>query len=443
MQFDGKVSVEAPNPVNHKAFHPRYFILNADKSAFELHNQNTVNEIISKVEANAKVVVLRDSVPCMPEIKTATMIEPIFSSKAADVPTYKEDNIVPYNLRSGNINTSPKENKNLKFGALVGKGLEIGSFKKSAPASTYVAPVALKYRQFLFMESLSADVQVQIDDILAAFNILNCELVKKSDAMQPIELRDAAEMQLASSLRSKLMESEVTNFPEVYKKVISNDGNNSVKFQNPEISKEALQFIENSKTELQEAAEIRDAIRQKVIPPYFESNQGRQFSPDMNLLTSKLAQTSLKAESFQSTSSVTLGFDESDSIIQSELQTSSRVRPSHPTPLHAQGHRTPSKFYSASPTPLQATLTDSLESSSAVPADISTSTKNISQPKIFSMPASLLGGRPGEKPNVKVSTVWQTKYNHLYLVYLYSTQPLKTLYAAKYTQLPLQLQALR
>lgn len=447
LQADGKVSVEAPNPIKHRDFDPRYFVLCAD-SVFELHESTAVDQIISQGKANPKVAVIRDSVTSEPSTTLTTMIEPVSNSKLSAITvSYQDSSIVPYNLRNGEIEppSAPITNKNKKkpkFGTLVGKGLEIGSYRKPPPPSKYTAPLGFEYRQFLHMQPLGSETREQIHDIVASF-IKQChEQVEKSEAMQPTEVRDDSEVKLAGDLKTLFVESKLGELPGLYEAAITGNKKESFHTVSANISQEGLEFIKKSKAELKAAEDTRIALRDKVIPPYFESKYINESlpiqSPDMAYLTSKLAQRSpsqapapaqapevMKSQSTLQSSSLTLTLDESESIIQGELQAASstgkiQIRPAHSTPNHAQDKGTPTEVRPTNPTPMKAVANEEVQSCSGLPEAESTAEKEhtssgydsisldiTGQPRatLIPKPAALLGARPGEEPNVQVQYI--------------------------------------
>ena len=426
IQSNGKALVEAPNPVHHEAFNPRYFILNDDKSAFEICNRNTIEEIILKAKADTEVAVIEDYVASETNIYSTTIIEPVSNSKTTV--SYKKDSIVPYNLQRGDIilPTTDETKKSIKFGSLVGKGLMIGSYKKPPPPFKYTAPLALKYRQFLDLQSLKNDKREQVCDIVASFIHQRNEHKVKSENMQPTDHRNVSEITLADSLRMSLMdltESRLSDVSELYKSVITNQRKTSACHPPPSMSHEGLVFIDISKSELQEANVILQSLRNKDIPPYFQSQQGKKYlfnesPPDMVSLLSKMAhgQNITKSQSTLS-SSLTLTLDDSDSIPCSDTQltpSSVKVRPVRPTPNHAEGESLPTDI---GPTPIQHDI-QTTSAHLALPSDTNAKTKAATSSKqnyvsfdvtgqprklSVSLPAAILGGRPGEQPNVKVN----------------------------------------
>ena len=426
MNPEGRVSIQAPKPVKHKAFDPHYFILNSDGSAFQLHENNSVNEIISKAESDPEAVVLKD-LAVVDGASSTTVIEPIHNPKVSpNTVPYQKDTIVPYNLRTGEI-TEPavpnKSEKIPKFGTLLGTGLSIGTYEKPPVPKVYEAPLGYKHRNFLHFPPLDDGRREQVHDLVASF-IRKCkEQTNESESMQPIEYRSKSEIQLAEDIWMKFAESNLFgDIPNLYEEGITKPKDEPQTIVPPGLSEEGIEYLKNSKSELQEAADILSALRNKIIPPYFHWEQGKKclplLSPDMPYLSSKLArapptlsEVMTTSQSSLQSSSVTLTMDESDSPCRNEFRSTtsnSKIRLSHPTPDHAQGKASPTETRPSNPSPPNTSTLPSLTAPGALSADdtyASTVTYNVMgnvRAASVPIPRSILGSRPGEEPNLKV-----------------------------------------
>ncbi len=426
MQSSGETKINSASSVHHKAFDPRYFIINADKSAFELHNSSAIKEVMLHAKSDPNIAILEDSVLNERGIHAVTVIEPVTCTPPS-LP-YNNESIVPHNLKSEPPppkGTAIVKNKP-KFGSLVGKGLAIGSFQKPAPLPAYTPPPALKYRQFLRLSSLK-DTRKQVHEVVASYINQRTNRILKSESMQPTEHREQSEIELANGLQMKFMESVARDVSGSYNNSMLSQREVCIEYSPPSISSEGLDFIKNSKSELQAASDIRKALLNRVIPPYFKSDQGSSYvpakSPDMVFLTTKLAQPSeghSRSHSTFQSSSLHLNLDESDSLTLSVLDpVNSTLRPSHPTPNHALGGKTPTELYSSNPVTSQSISNNILSLSVPTAPHATVSDKGLSskhsslfldvtgQPRSKSVPipASLIGARPGELPNIKVCNI--------------------------------------
>ena len=457
LQTDGKALVQAPNDVAHKAFNPRYFLINSSELCFELQDSGAVDEIIARAKAEPKIAVVRDSVASDSSIGSTTVIEPIECSKLLPLTVaYKCSNIVPYNLRCGEVKEPSLQpdkasTKKHRFGALVGKGLEIGSYIKPSQPVHHTPASGLKYRQFLHMQPLESSTREKVQGILASFILQRQKQVQESEAMQPMEMRSASEVDSAEGLSKQFIECKLGELPTLYEAAITSSKSESFHaIVPPSMSQEGLEFIAKSKAELKAAEDTRVALRDKVIPPYFESKYVNEFEAlDMELLASRLAQprpaanAHAHAKTSQSTlqsSSLTLTLEESDSVIQADTTSSFKpppipehnrgvrhsfdVRPNNPTPMKAvaSDKESPSMTESRG---LASCLTESRgrascftesrgpDGTSLIPEEgLMSSTKPdsiegmaLSRDNTIPVPASLLGSRPGEELNMQVRLV--------------------------------------
>lgn len=451
---NSEATFEAPNTIEHVAFAPRYFQLSTEQLGFELHKSSAVERVITEALSDPTVAVVKDILPSEPYITSTTLIEPVLTPETPpSVASLWDSSIVPYNLRNGefvppSMAAPHRGKKKTKFGSLVGKGLEIGSFSTPRPKPSYTAPPGLKYRQFLHMPPLDGDTRKQIHDLVASYINQRQQQMTKSENMQPMEMREDSEIKLAESLNTKLMESKMG---EVYESVMSKQRKKSFLPIPPSMSQEGLEFIKKSKEELKVAQDTRLALRNKDIPSYFESKYVQPYlpieQPDMLYLTSKLAhpppipEAVTKSPSTLQSSSLTLTMDESDSLFLGENTRSppTQRRHTHPTPSRAvEKEASPTDMRPANPTPMKAVVNDTasyrlggstvIDAQSSPDKDAATYKLNSTlvdvtgQPraKAVPRPAALFGGRPGEKVNVQV---WKYSTIHNYSVTRYFFPP--------------------
>lgn len=377
----------------HQEFKPRYFVINSDHTAYELLNTKRVQSSTSKAKSHPTTIVLKEPLLSESSSSSTTIIEPLVrdNAAAACVVPYAESTIIPENLRSNNATKHQEESfsaKELKkprrFGTTAGKGLMIGSYVKPPPVKPYIEPNALKYRQYLHLQPVVESRRESILSAIASYISWGQDQEKKREAMQPVDQRTDAEKLAAENLRAKwdkesdAFKTSTPNISAQYAQARSEEARASVTMSVPR-SPLVEEFLENSKKELQEAEAIKEALRHRIIPPYFESDEGKRFlqslGPDMSLLSSKLArpkqsssQHQVSGHSTPSTlhsTSLTLPLEEPVSPFQSELEqlnSTSKLRPSHPTPDHAHGRGTPTEIRPTNPTPLQAVVTGMVSS---------------------------------------------------------------------------------
>ena len=293
----GTIEAEAPNPINHVAFDPRYFIINKDKTAYELHRNSQVTDFIASAYNHDSTVVVTDPLPNQPDATTTTVIESIHQPRIHPISIpMKEDNIVPYNLRCGHISGQADDagKPKHKFGSLAGRGLSIGSQEGKKIEGHFKIPLALKYRQFIQFCPLTRNKIDKVYDVLAAYIEKRKHRAQASAKMQPTDGRSTPEKELAYSLQSRFPELlPLTDIKRSYENGWEEKFRASAEPAAPPITAKGIEFIEQSKLEMAEAEKMRASLRERDILPYFESEQYKMRSPvqspDMKYFTSKLA----------------------------------------------------------------------------------------------------------------------------------------------------------
>ena len=447
----------------HQAFDPRYFIVHADDTCFELLKGDNVNSEIVRAKSNPNAVVLHEDVPSEHHCTSTTILEPFESGdKGSCLVPYEEENVIPVNLRgeacdstnlcSGSQNGLQVREGKKRFGVGVGRGLMIGTYQKPSLPKAYTQPEAICYRQFLHMPPVSNGLRTQLLSGLTAYANWCRKQDQEGESVQPVDTRVDDEKLSAKELQSKwsdqlrheatVLESEL---PAMYMQQVARQPN-QVAIKPATQAPKSVEIHEAVKNELEEANATQQALRNHLVPPYFQSEDGKQYlqsqSPDLKALASKLAQPerdskqTISGRSTPSTlhsTSMTLPQDGLESPTPSEAEevgpvtSLSKLRPSHPTPDHAQGNATPTELRPTNPTPshaLKASIAGagepSTSSSSSTThnsfttkggADIPQSTNNAGtfvtvtgQPGMSPAiaPSSIQGGSPGKKPNIKV-----------------------------------------
>ena len=411
----GDIAAQAPNPVDHVAFEPRYFILKEDKTAFELHRGCQVEEFIANVTAHDAAVVTSDVIQNQLNASATTIIEPINTTRTHPVSVpMRQDNIVPYNLRCGDIRRHSSESivPKPKFGSMAGRGLSIGKQEKSPTLeSQYKTPVALRYRQFIHFRPLTRNKINKVYDILASHIERTKVKATKLNDMQPVDRSSPAEKERSKNLQLRFPDFvPLIDIKASYNHEINEKLRCSVEPIAPPISDKGIEFVEQSKLEIAEAKIMREALRKKDIHTYFESEQYKARSPvqspDMKYFSSKLAKpleqntmsrSTLKSSTVSlilndSSSSTSLQVfdctkDQVDSSISQSISQATDSRPVNPTPKVAINGREPS----TSDIELQG------EASKVEVSETEKSFKN------EALPALVLKSHQRVEPNIKVS----------------------------------------
>ena len=382
----------------HPAFDPRYFVVHADGTSFELLKDDNVSSVIMKAKSNTRAVVLHEGVPSEPHSTSTTVLEPCEGGGKPCLVPYEEESIVPVNLRASQFDSThsgdviQKVNgvlpglqgregklKKKKFGVGIGKGLIIGSYEKPPATKSYIQPEAIQFRQFLHMQPVSNSLRMQLLSGITAYTKWCQKQEQEGESVQPVDERDDEEKLAAEELQVK-WHSHLTNEAVMQKTELPTKYKQEVTKESDQISTKPVTKIhkatgvnETVKWELEEVKATRQALRHHHIPPYFESEDGKQYlrsqSPDLKFLASKLAhprhnsKQSASGHSTPSTlhsASMTIPHEELESPTQSEIDdvgpvsSLSNLRPSHPTPDHAQGNATPTELRPTNPTPSHA-----------------------------------------------------------------------------------------
>ncbi|CAH1277086.1 SPAG17 [Branchiostoma lanceolatum] len=145
---------------------------------------------------------------------------------------------------------------------------------------------------------------------------------------------------------------------------------------------------DRDRRELAEEQEGRNALKNKDMPPYFESEMGKHFlmsqAPDMDALTRELAHDPRRdgSQVIRSNPDSPISVGESPQGSSGHLvrvqglritSTTPNLRPTNPTPAHASGTRTPTPLRPKNPTPHAAGVTLPSRPGNPTPTQDSTS----------------------------------------------------------------------
>ena len=387
VNLQGEASTSATTVPSHQAFAPRYFVSHPDGTSYELLHRDSVKNIISEAEMNPKAVVLKQQEP-----DCTTIIEPCMTG--LPVVPYIEGDIIPSNLRRKaesdalqQTGSPCKQNTSRRFGVGVGKALMIGSYERPSPPMQFTSPNALKYRQFVHLRPVKGTAKEQIFIGLTDFLVWYRKQEADADALIPEDSRKVDEVAAAHALQSKwnICEKPADPFDAT---VIANYANAASSIKNSKEDKPLIQTrrqVEFVKGELEETEAVKQALRNNRVPTYFQSEEYFTVqSPDMDALTSELAQSKKISKplstttdeqqdskyphsgvstpsTLQSTSGTMIAEREVVSPAHSELgpvSSLSKLRPSNPTPDHAHGKGTPTDLRPTNPTPSHAFKTN-------------------------------------------------------------------------------------
>lgn len=371
----------------HKAHPPQYFVIPPDNTAYQLLRNDDISAATVTAQSHPQGAVVAKG-------NRTTVMMP-FKQDCTKRSPYKEICIIPPNLQPfTTITTSTTKQSSSdaikkKFGSTVGKGLMIGTYQPPPKPKEVSVPSAIIVNQYLHHPAMSESVRTEIYRGLAHYIEWRDKQDSELQALKPIDDRSKEECDRADKLNS-LYSDQVTRSSTAITDDYLTAINPPVEVQEQRpVSRGTPQQLVSLQKELAESAEAKQALRDKVVPPYFKSSQGRKFlmtnPPDTTALSSKVPRGSKAHVSFQqdnrarSPSEMELAVLKEDSRLstpatnginmaaasgiesptQSEIdkQVASASRPMNPTPSHASGQGTPTAIRPLNPTPLQATAT--------------------------------------------------------------------------------------
>ncbi|XP_050750257.1 sperm-associated antigen 17 [Gymnogyps californianus] len=312
---------EVNKPITYDEHVPRFFIVYADGSGTELLRSRDVHKYLAEACSDPAAAVLQDPVQEHPGVLSITVLRPL--AEASPWVIKKEpESIVPPNLQSRTWDTfSPLERKTTSpsVRTRIWRGLCIGSKEQTClPVPVRKCPNKLQIRQLFQYEPLSDELREKlqlslkeyIDNILKQENELEDMNVKEPRTEEEKE-NAATLLELVTSFpnweKSTENLSDRAHITELYEqavashrqchteKTIATQREDQRQRFSPEgvtpVSKWQSRLEEHRK-ELDEEKKSLMAIRNKVIPPYFQSEFGKEFFqkkfPDVEALSMEL-----------------------------------------------------------------------------------------------------------------------------------------------------------
>ncbi|KAM9204551.1 sperm-associated antigen 17 [Mergus octosetaceus] len=312
---------EDKKPVIYDEHVPRFFVIHTDGSGTELLRSKDVEEYLAEASSDPAAVVLQEPVQEHPGVLSITVLRPLLEASPW-VMKKEPESIVPPNLQTSTWNTfSPHETKIIDppVRTYVWKGLDIGSKKQTClPVPVRKCPNKLQIRQLFQYQPLSDELREKLQLSLKEYieNILKQE--SELEEMNVKEPRTEDEKENAANLLDL-----VTSFPiwekssedlsarahitELYEHAVASQcQNHTEKTVAKQTEEQEQSFSTNGQTpvskwqsklqeyrkELDEEKKTLMAIRNKIIPPYFESEWGKAFLskqfPDVEALSKEL-----------------------------------------------------------------------------------------------------------------------------------------------------------
>ncbi|XP_073166411.1 sperm-associated antigen 17 isoform X4 [Lepidochelys kempii] len=274
---------EVHTPVTYGEHAPRFFIVYADGSGTELLRNSDIEEYLALAYGDPATAVLQEPVQECPGLLSITVLRPL-TETSPWVMKRESSNIVPPSLQSRNWDTFPPFERKIPgppFGTHIWKGLCIGSKELTgSPAPVLKCPNVLQIRNLIQYEPVSDELRQKLQLSLKSFPNLEKSSEDLNTRAQIVELYEqAVDSQLQSPRRKT-----VSKQPEDYWQSFSKDRLTQVSHWQTK--------LEQSRQELDEGRKCLIGIRNRIIPPYFESELGKEFLlkefPDLDSLSKEL-----------------------------------------------------------------------------------------------------------------------------------------------------------
>ncbi|XP_074839689.1 sperm-associated antigen 17 [Carettochelys insculpta] len=312
---------EVQTPVTYGEHAPRLFIVYADGSGTELLRNKDIEEYLAVAYGDPATAVLQEPVHECPSVLSITVLRPL-TETSRWVTRRESFSIIPPNLQSRNWDTFPPRERKTPgppFGTRIWKGLCIGSKELTgSPAPVLKCPNVLQIRQLIQYEPVSDELRQKLQLSLKEYIDY---ILMQEDEMQEMTVKEprtdkekdnAADLlKLVMSFPNLEKSSDDLNtrakIAELYEQAVDsqlpNPPRKTVSRQTDDywqnFSKDRLTQISPWQTKLEQLRQQLDegrkcltGIRNRVIPPYFESELGKEFLlkefPDVDLLSKEL-----------------------------------------------------------------------------------------------------------------------------------------------------------
>ncbi|XP_073166391.1 sperm-associated antigen 17 isoform X2 [Lepidochelys kempii] len=297
---------EVHTPVTYGEHAPRFFIVYADGSGTELLRNSDIEEYLALAYGDPATAVLQEPVQECPGLLSITVLRPL-TETSPWVMKRESSNIVPPSLQSRNWDTFPPFERKIPgppFGTHIWKGLCIGSKELTgSPAPVLKCPNVLQIRNLIQYEPVSDELRQKLQLSLKEYIDY---ILKQEDEMQEMIIKEprteeekgnAADLlKLVMSFPNLEKSSEDLNtraqIVELYEQAVDSQlqsPRRKTVSKQPEdywqsFSKDRLTQVshwqtklEQSRQELDEGRKCLIGIRNRIIPPYFESELGKEF----------------------------------------------------------------------------------------------------------------------------------------------------------------------
>ncbi|XP_045065575.1 sperm-associated antigen 17 isoform X3 [Coregonus clupeaformis] len=403
----------AKHYIGRKVHIPRLFMAHEDGSGTELLYSQTVEERLYEDYSDPAVALLKEPLPDLQGVLGITVLRPCLQDVWSRWVIQKQNkDIIPTNLKSRRWDNFPSVERKTPgppFGTTLGRGLTL----REKPVSEACRPVlscpdTLEVRQLLQYQPVSRQLRRTLESRLREYMEQVVQRENLSEKMQLKDPRTEEEKVHAADLLKLVLSLPESENPTIENRIfpvdvatmytqalmtpaLQTEASLSEK-DTDSFSEEAQETmwksrIEQHRQELDQEKMYREALRNRIIPPYFHSEKGAGFEyseevPDMRSLSQDLPPFPKTPNS------------------QNYLKDAPREtaqRPLNPTPSHAAGSDALPVRRPTNPTPQ--TAVEQQHGGGMEPGSTQVDVAGNPRRHRVKLPASILSSKPFSVPN--------------------------------------------
>ncbi|KAM9397205.1 sperm-associated antigen 17 isoform 6-T6 [Salvelinus alpinus] len=341
----------AKHPIGRKVHIPRLFMAHEDGSGTELLYSQTVEERLYEDYSDPAVALLKEPLPGLQGVLGITVLRPSRQDVWSRWVIQKQNkDIIPTNLQSRRWDNFPSVERKTPgppFGTTLGRGLTLREKPVSeACRSVLSCPDTLEVRQLLQYQPVSRQLRRTLETRLKEYMEQVVQRENLTEKMQLNDPRTEEEKVHAADLLKLVLSLPESEHPTIENRICPVDAATMYiqAVKTPALQTEASlsekhtdsfseeepmwkSRIEQHRQELDEDKVYREALRNRIIPPYFHSEKEAAFEysevPDMRSLSQDLPP-------FPKTPN-------SQNYLKDAPRETAAQRPLNPTPSHAAG----------------------------------------------------------------------------------------------------------
>nr|XP_033797404.1 sperm-associated antigen 17 isoform X2 [Geotrypetes seraphini] len=286
-------------PFSYQNHAPRLFVINENGSGLELLREKEVEEYIAACYLDPTIAIIKEPIPDYPGVLGITVLRPFNEASPWSMKKDPEDIIPPPLMSRTWENFPPVERKTMgpPFGSTAGKGLYIRSeYMPANPVPVLKCPNVLQVRQLIQYEPINQELRRQLQ---LSFLKYISSILKLEEEEQDMCLKDPRseeeKMHAADILKLVLSFSDPNASPEhlsrkenkadiakIYEHAVSSQSrlNQTEKERDSkDLDRQKMkrgsqwpEKLEQTRKEIRETEKYLNAIRDRIVPPYFESD---------------------------------------------------------------------------------------------------------------------------------------------------------------------------